>query len=788
VKKFFHPFAAVFICSQIFVLTFCRPAYCELAVNAVSVAGEDAVAEPEVSSEELVQSAWVAAHRGDEAAVDSLLAKCLQVFGAEAQKQQSGLSGFPAPGREKDYQALNDVATMFFIKAEFFMNHGKPEEAAALFARIIKEYKWAQAWDPRGWFWSVAEKSQDSIDVMSGKAEDEAQKQKTTGLRTLPRLANPGKEPVVDYRKFGQFQGVGTQDYRYEITDSKGLALAVGEGIYPNTTAIKDPGYKKLKEEGRLEGSHWDFNSSDDLEAAFLKWATASEPEGIKLFYLGRIFEKAKMYYEAIKAYHALIVHFPQTTAKTYWQTPWYPAQAAIAEIKHLIRVHPELDLAAKWMKIEVRNGFDNDINNDVIVTYPGIIKKKNFLDNLLEKYLPARKANLKKVKRTLGSGAVKLVQYENGHWQMLVDGKPFVIKGITYMPTRIGQSPDKNTQAFWMEEDTNNNGLADGPYDAWVDKNRNNKQDGDEPVEGDFKLMKDMGVNTLRIYYHPFKPDKEFLRKMHAQFGFYVGMENFLGKYAMGSGAAWDKGTDYDNPEHRKNMMENVRKMVLEFKDEPYVLLWILGNENNYGVGNNADKKPEAYFKFVNEVAKMIKSLDPNHPVAICNGDTLYLDIFARYAPEVDIFSANLYRGDYGFGSFWEQVFDATGKPAFVTEYGAPAYASYLSPQEAEQQQEDYHRGCWYSIADNLAGSADGVGNALGGFVFEWVDEWWKNYEPFRHDRKSDAIGPFPGGYYYEEWFGITSQGNGSHSPFMRQLRKAYFAYQEMWTEPKGR
>ena len=44
-----------------------------------------------------------------------------------------------------------------------------------------------------------------------------------------------------------------------------------------------------------------------------------------------------------------------------------------------------------------------------------------------------------------------------------MVDEKPFVIKGITYAATKIGQSPDKGTLANWMEEDTNENGLIDG-------------------------------------------------------------------------------------------------------------------------------------------------------------------------------------------------------------------------------------------------------------------------------------------------------------------------------------
>lgn len=741
--------------------------------------------EPILLSEEFLKKAWELSGQNDVKALERLAQQCLDIYGEKAKHLEAQLSGFPIRGQEKDYQILNDVATVLFVRAEALMNTGKTEEAVPLFQEIIDQYRWAQAWDPsRGGFWSVAEKSQASIDVITGKMEEREAAENPVGLRTRPRLIKEGAVQVVDYRKFGEFVGVGTKEYSYKITKNKELAEAIGGGIYPsNGNIFKDENYKKVKAEGRLEGKHWDFILSTDLEAAYYKWLTAPEPTGLRLFYLGIIFEKAKMYPEAIKAYHAIVVHFPTTVAWTYWQTPWYPAQAAVAKIKHIVRSHPELNLTVRWMKVEITNGFDNDVTNDVIVTYPGVIEEKSSWDRWKERFNREKfSVALGKVKKKIGAGTVQLVQYEKGHWQLLVDGRPYVIRGITYAPTKTGQSPDKKTLVTWMHLDSNNNGILDGPYESWVDANRNNQQDADEPVVGDFQLLKDLGVNTLREYYQPDKPDKAALREMYNRFGFRVMMGNFLGKYTLGSGARWFEGTDYENPDHQKKMMESVREMVTDMKDEPYILLWVLGNENNYGVASNADKKPEAYFKFANEVARMIKSIDPNHPVALCNGDTLYLDLFAKYAPDIDIFAANVYRGDYGFGSFWDQVFDATGKPAFITEYGSPAYAKHLTLEEGEEEQAKYHRGNWLDIEANLAGRAGGAGNALGGAVFEWADEWWKNYEPFYHDRKSDAIGPFVGGYYYEEWFGITAQGNGKNSPFLRQLRKSYFAYQDMW------
>src|SRR5258706_146210 len=97
----------------------------------------------------------------------------------------------------------------------------------------------------------------------------------TTASPSKPQftLFDPGQEKVVDYEKYGQFTEVGTPKYRYLIRDREGLGRAVGEGIYPNVTALlKDPAYQKAQYAGKLEGSLWDFVNTDDPQINFFKW------------------------------------------------------------------------------------------------------------------------------------------------------------------------------------------------------------------------------------------------------------------------------------------------------------------------------------------------------------------------------------------------------------------------------------------------------------------------------------------------------------------------------------
>ncbi len=596
-----------------------------------------------------------------------------------------------------------------------------------------------------------------------------------------------GTEEIVNYEKYGKFVNRGTGNYRYIIRNIKGLRKAVGQGIFPNFDGIKkDPNYIEAEINGKLEGYLWDFvDKKRDPMINFYKWATTpQESLGVRLFYVGYALEKAGMIKQAIKSYYALLVHHPKCISYTYWHTPLYLGKIALDRIHLLIRRYPELGIKLVNAKITILNCFDNNTGNDKFIYIdPGKLKKVK-PSEIIDKPISLKKF---KIIETRGGSYVKIKKYSNGHWQLFVNNRPFFIKGMAYYPNQIGKSPDYGTLVAhkdWQVIDINKNGINDVFFETYVDKNKNNKRDKDEPIVGDAKLMKDMGVNTIRIYHHCY--NKKLFRKLFKEYGFYLMVGDFLGAYTIGSGASWEFGTDYSDPEQRKNMINSVKKMVQEYKDEPYVLMWVLGNENNFGYVNNSDEIPEVYYEFVNKVAKMIHKMDPTRPVAICNGETLFLDIFAKKCPDVDIFGVNSYRGYLGFGdSFWNDIKNIAGKPVVITEYGCPAYAANMSLQEAEEGQLQYHKGNWADIWFNRAGS--GAGNSLGGVIFEWVDEWWKagsGTDPNVHDTQPQFGAPFLDGWSYEEWFGICTQGDGSDSPFLRQLRKTYFYYKKVWNK----
>jgi len=370
--------------------------------------------------------------------------------------------------------------------------------------------------------------------------------------------------------------------------------------------------------------------------------------------------------------------------------------------------------------------------------------------------------------------------------WKLMVKGKPYIIKGVEYSVSTVGEKPATND---WMFQDENNNGKIDGPYDAWVDLNGNNYQDIEEKNTGDFALLKAMGCNTIRIY-HCEKINKKLLRDLYENYGIMVIMGNLFGAYTKGSNATWASGTDYTNKEHKKNMLNSIKQMVEEYKDEPFILMWMLGNENDVdgkqinstATNTNAGSYPEEFAKFLEEACTMIKKIDKNHPVGVCNATVKFLKYYKQYCPSLDVFGINQYTGPFGFGNLWAKAEQELGKPVLVTEYGCDAYNTNKNTTN-ESYQVRYHRGAWKDIIWNSY-LGNGTGNSLGGVVYCWLDKWWLIGSPSVHDTVNGAWkGVTIDGLFNDEWLGICSQGKGLNSPFQRILRNVFYLYRdELW------
>ena len=375
----------------------------------------------------------------------------------------------------------------------------------------------------------------------------------------------------------------------------------------------------------------------------------------------------------------------------------------------------------------------------------------------------------------------VFIKKLKNNHYQLIVDRKPYIIKGVCYNPISISQNHE---------------------YDWWSDPNK--------PWEVDGKLMKEMGVNTIRLYQVHSNSDevRKVIRDLYEKYGIRTILGSWLGFW------------EYPCPFYGdKKFQDRIKKEVLEmarlYKDEPGVLMWVLGNENNYSClghvnpwsSEEIDKEPDpqkqkamrakVYYTFVNELAREIHKIDSDHPVALGNGELVGLEFAKEYAPDVDLVACIIYRGKT-FGNLFKSLKATFDKPIFISEFGADAYDAYLK-KEDQNMQAFFLESQWRQIYENLAGNKDGAGNCLGGAIFEWTDEWWKHNQdnPDSWALQDTESNWSNGSYYFdikaagnknmnEEWFGLMALSQDLEQGVNKRIpRKAYYVIREFWKRP---
>ena len=175
--------------------------------------------------------------------------------------------------------------------------------------------------------------------------------------------------------------------------------------------------------------------------------------------------------------------------------------------------------------------------------------------------------------------------------------------------------------------------------------------------------------------------------------------------------------GFDYDDPRQVAEQLERARATVEQYKDHPALLLWGVGNETE---GFDEADDP-AVWKAINDVAAMIKEVDPHHPTmavtVFVHGQRI--DYLHRKSPAVDIHGINAYGGAQVIPKLFRDK--GATKPFVLTEFGPvgpwemPQAPWGVPFEQTSAEKADFYRESY----EKAIVAAPGI--ALGAYAFLW-------------------------------------------------------------------
>jgi len=262
-----------------------------------------------------------------------------------------------------------------------------------------------------------------------------------------------------------------------------------------------------------------------------------------------------------------------------------------------------------------------------------------------------------------------------NGSWELLVDGIPYEVKGVT----------------FGYDNDIDN-------YDAH------------------FKDLKFLGVNTIRTWATGNNTSKLLDAANDNGIKVMVGIWMRHGRPGMED----DDSFNYlENAKGKEDMYLNALNVVDTYKNHPAVLTWGAGNE--VYLNTATDEEKVAYSQLLERICSAIKKKDPNHPITSVEAWTFGLDWWQKYVPSLDIYGLN----SYGPGAnILANELDKkeVDKPYILTEFGVTGEwdikqkINGVKAEPSDNQKYD-------AIANGYANWIQNKPANLGVFVFHYAN-----------------------------------------------------------------
>lgn len=131
----------------------------------------DAVDYGDYSSMTLQVKSWDALGEGKYEHVLKYTEKCAELYEEKAKEMQASLDKKPSAKDVNDYWALNDVGTCYFIRGEALTKMKREKEALAAYMVLAEDLYYAQAWDPKGWYWSPVDAAYPKIEMLHARID-----------------------------------------------------------------------------------------------------------------------------------------------------------------------------------------------------------------------------------------------------------------------------------------------------------------------------------------------------------------------------------------------------------------------------------------------------------------------------------------------------------------------------------------------------------------------------------------------------------------------------------------
>jgi beta-galactosidase len=372
-------------------------------------------------------------------------------------------------------------------------------------------------------------------------------------------------------------------------------------------------------------------------------------------------------------------------------------------------------------------------------------------------------------------AAADKVTTFKDSNgWKLQVNGQDHFIKGVVWAYSPRGEN---YSYGLWDQSDEFIKSVLDH----------------------DFGLMAKAGVNSVRSF--GMIPPR-WVTYIYREYGIMSMINPLMGRYGALIGGIWRPNTNYSDPLTRETLKNEVVDVIKRYKDTEGVLMFGLGNESNYGlswssfeienlpVGEQHREKAKSLYSLYQEIILAGKELDSNHPFTIINGDLQYIDLIKEYVTSLDILGTNMYRG-ITFTSAWKDVDSKLDLPVALAEFGSDAYNAKEGAED-QLSQAILLKGQWQDIYNQSYGN-NGFGNSIGGFAFEWRDEWWKFKQTENldiHDTNASwSNGGYPSDYVEgrnnmnEEWWGIVRLGDiNGDGIYAAEPRTAYHVLSDIW------